>query len=69
MGLGRGGGQGSRRRVNCGLIAVADTIRPDAREVVRQLHATGVAHVVMLTGDNRTTADAIARMWAPRYSW
>jgi Cd2+/Zn2+-exporting ATPase len=51
---------GNARHV-CGLIAVADTIRPDAREVVRQLHAMGVAHVVMLTGDNRTTADAIAR--------
>lgn len=51
---------GNARHV-CGLIAVADTIRPDAREVVRQLHAAGVAHVVMLTGDNRTTADAIAR--------
>jgi Cd2+/Zn2+-exporting ATPase len=51
---------GNARHV-CGLIAVADRIRPDAREVVRQLHAAGIAHVVMLTGDNRTTADAIAR--------
>ncbi len=51
---------GNARHI-CGLIAVADTLRPDAREVVRQLHAAGVAHVVMLTGDNRTTADAIAR--------
>lgn len=45
----------------CGLVAVADTIRPEAREIVRQLHAAGIAHVVMLTGDNRTTAEAIAR--------
>jgi Cd2+/Zn2+-exporting ATPase len=51
---------GNARHV-CGLIAVADTIRPEAREVVRRLHAAGVAHVVMLTGDNRATADAIAR--------
>lgn len=51
---------GNRRHV-CGLIAVADTIRPEARKIVQQLHAAGIAHVVMLTGDNRATADAIAR--------
>ena len=51
---------GNRRHV-CGLIAVADTIRPEARKIVQQLHAAGIAHVVMLTGDNRVTADAIAR--------
>ncbi len=51
---------GNSRHV-CGLIAVADTIRPEAREIVRQLHAAGIAHVVMLTGDNRVTAEAIAR--------
>jgi Zn2+/Cd2+-exporting ATPase len=50
---------GNQRHV-CGLIAVADTIRPQAREMVKQLHAAGVAKVVMLTGDNRTTAHAIA---------
>jgi Cd2+/Zn2+-exporting ATPase len=43
------------------LIAVADTIRPEAREVVAQLHAAGVKAVIMLTGDNRVTAEAIAR--------
>lgn len=51
---------GNTRHV-CGLIAVADTIRPQARNVVQQLHAAGIAHVVMLTGDNRITAQAIAR--------
>jgi Cd2+/Zn2+-exporting ATPase len=51
---------GNPRHV-CGLIAVADTIRPEAREVVKQLHAAGIAKVVMLTGDNRATAEAIAR--------
>jgi Cd2+/Zn2+-exporting ATPase len=45
----------------CGVIAVADTIRPEARKVIEQLHAAGIAHVVMLTGDNRVTAEAIAR--------
>lgn len=45
----------------CGLIAVADTIRPEAHKVVKQLHAAGIKHIVMLTGDNRVTAEAIAR--------
>jgi Cd2+/Zn2+-exporting ATPase len=51
---------GNSRHV-CGLIAVADTIRPEARDIMRQLHVAGIAHVVMLTGDNRATAEAIAR--------
>ncbi len=51
---------GNARHV-CGLIAVADTIRPEARDVVEQLHEAGIGHVVMLTGDNRVTAQAIAR--------
>ncbi len=51
---------GNPRHV-CGLIAVADAVRPEAQGVVAQLHAAGVAHVVMLTGDNRITAEAIAR--------
>ncbi len=51
---------GNSRHV-CGLVAVANTVRPEAREIVRQLHAAGIAHVVMLTGDNRITAEAIAR--------
>ncbi len=45
----------------CGLIAVADTIRPEARNIVERLHAAGIARIVMLTGDNRATAEAIAR--------
>jgi len=51
---------GNSRHV-CGLIAVADTIRPEARAIVAELHAAGVKKVVMLTGDNRATAQAIAR--------
>jgi len=43
----------------CGLIAVADAVRPEASSVVASLRAVGVQHVVMLTGDNRATADAI----------
>jgi Cd2+/Zn2+-exporting ATPase len=51
---------GNPRHV-CGLIAVADSIRPEARGIVKELHAAGIAHIVMLTGDNRATAEAIAR--------
>jgi Cu+-exporting ATPase len=43
-----------------GLIGVADPIKESAREAIRQLHAEGV-RIVMLTGDNRTTAEAVAR--------
>jgi Cd2+/Zn2+-exporting ATPase len=45
----------------CGMIALADTIRPTTRDAVARLRALGVRHLVMLTGDNRPTADAIAR--------
>ncbi len=45
----------------CGLIAVADTVRPAAREVIAALRARGVEHLIMLTGDNRATGEAIAR--------
>lgn len=51
---------GNSRHV-CGLIAVADSIRPQAREIVKELHAAGIQHVIMLTGDNRATAEAVAR--------
>jgi len=45
----------------CGLVALADTVRPEAKEAVQALREAGIAHIVMLTGDNRATADAIAR--------
>jgi len=43
-----------------GLLAVADPIKPTAAEAVRALREDGV-HVVMLTGDGRTTAEVVAR--------
>ena len=43
-----------------GVVAVADTVRESARQAVRALHALGV-QTVMLTGDNRRTAEAVAR--------
>ena len=43
-----------------GVVAVADRIRDDAAEMVRRLHANGVRKVVMLTGDNRRVAEAVA---------
>jgi len=44
----------------CGLIALADQLRPNTGEVVQQLRASGIEHVIMLTGDNAPTAKAIA---------
>lgn len=43
-----------------GVIAFADQLRPDSAAVVRELKSLGVAHVVMLTGDNERVAQAIA---------
>lgn len=44
----------------CGFIALADPVRPTARDTVDNLKRAGVEHVVMLTGDNEPTARAIA---------
>ena len=43
----------------CGLIAIADTVRPEAAASIRALREAGIEHLVMLTGDNRATAESI----------
>ena len=44
-----------------GLIALADTPRPEARAAIAELKALGIEQVVMITGDNPRAADHIAR--------
>ena len=44
-----------------GIIGLADKARPEAREMIAKLKAHGVHHTIMLTGDNRRTAAAIAQ--------
>ncbi len=50
---------GSRERL-FGMIAVADTLRQDSKAAIKSLHAAGMSHIAMLTGDNDRTARAIA---------
>jgi Cd2+/Zn2+-exporting ATPase len=45
----------------CGLISVADAVRPEAKDIVFALKDAGIQKVVMLTGDNNGTAEAIAQ--------
>jgi len=44
-----------------GILAVGDTIRPNAADAIKSLHAAGVEKVVMLSGDNQRTVDAISK--------
>lgn len=43
-----------------GVIAIADKVRPEAKESIAALRALGIGHIVMLTGDNEGTARAVA---------
>jgi Cd2+/Zn2+-exporting ATPase len=44
-----------------GLIAVADTIRPESTRLVKQLKQLNIEQIVLLTGDNQRTANSVAR--------
>lgn len=44
-----------------GLISIADRIRPEAKDAIRRLRASGVRHIIMLTGDNRHAAALVGR--------
>ncbi len=43
-----------------GLVSVADPVKPSTPEAIQMLHEDGIK-IVMLTGDNRTTAEAVAK--------
>jgi Cu2+-exporting ATPase len=44
-----------------GLIPYADQIRPESRDIIARLHASGVKNTLMLTGDNGIVARAVSR--------
>lgn len=45
----------------CGLIALGDTVRANAKESLAALHRAGIRHLVMLTGDNSSTARVVGQ--------
>lgn len=51
---------GSEKQVE-GIVSIRDQIRKEARDAVRELRATGIKHIVMLTGDNDRAASVIAK--------
>jgi Zn2+/Cd2+-exporting ATPase len=44
-----------------GILAIADQLRPEVIDALKKLHATGLEKIVMLSGDNQRTANAIAQ--------
>ena len=46
----------------CGFITLTDKVRADALVTIQQLHRAGIEKIIMLTGDNKPTADAIAKI-------
>lgn len=42
------------------LVSIADKVRDDAKEALQTMRNNGIKHIVMLTGDNRHTAEAVA---------
>lgn len=51
---------GTAERV-CGIISIADTVRPEAKALIADLESRGIEKIVMLTGDNIRAAQAIAK--------
>ncbi len=51
---------GNDRHV-CGLIAIADEIRDEAKDCIHDLKKTGIHEIIMLTGDNEGTARTVAK--------
>lgn len=51
----------SNLRKILGVISIADTVRKDAEELIKKLRTQGVKKLVMLTGDNKRAAEAIAK--------
>lgn len=45
----------------CGYVSLADTVRPDAALAIAELRRAGIEEIILLTGDNRPTAEGIAR--------
>ena len=45
----------------CGLIAIADNVRPETRGSVQALRRAGIEHLLMLTGDNQATAESVGK--------
>jgi len=45
----------------CGLISISDRLRDDAAESIASLRKAGIKNVIMLTGDNQRTGEAVAR--------
>ena len=45
----------------CGLIGLADRVRPESKKTIDALRRIGIEHIIMLTGDNKGTAEAIAK--------
>jgi Zn2+/Cd2+-exporting ATPase len=48
----------------CGFLALSDEVRQEALPAIEQLRQAGIEHIVMLTGDNRGTAESVGRALA-----
>lgn len=44
------------------VICISDPVRPEAKAAIKALHALGVDKIVMMTGDNKRTAEAVAKL-------